>query len=81
MQAWGHFQITEDKQKADLILRFMGNYNGAAHWSTYVQFINPVNGEILKTTKTHHDVWGWDFNSKRGAVKKLINREIKSFCY
>jgi hypothetical protein len=81
IKSWGYFQITEDEQEADLVLRFMGNYNGAAHWSTYVQFINPIDGEILKSTKAHHDVWGWDVNSKRGAVKKLIDREIKSVYY
>ena len=81
IQEWGYFQITKNAQEADLILRFMGDYNGAAHWSTYVQFINPKDKEILKSTKRHHDVWGWDFNSKRGAINKLIKREIKSFCY
>ena len=81
IQSWGFWGITKDEQEADLILRFIGNYNGAASWSTYVQFINPNDGEILKTSKRHHDVWGLDFNSKRGAVKKLIEREIKSICY
>ena len=52
---WGYFQITEDEQESDLILRFMSRYNGAAHWSTYVQFINPKDGEILKSTKSHHN--------------------------
>ena len=81
IQNWGFFRMTINKEEADLILRFIGQYNGAAHWSTYLQFINPDNEEIIKTTQRHHDVWGWDFNSKRGAVKKLINRELKPFCY
>jgi len=59
----------------------MSRYNAAAHWSTYVQFINPKDGEILKSTKSHHNVWGWDINNKRDAIRKLIDKEIKSICY
>ena len=81
MQAWGYWQITEDINKADLVLRFMGRYNAAASWATKVQYINPTDRKVLKTTMEHHDVWGLDFNSKRGAIKKLINREIKSNFY
>jgi len=81
IQSWGYWQITEDKKEADLVLRFMGRRNVAAHWATYVQFINPINGKVLKSTKEHHDVWGWNFNSKRGAINKLIDREIKPFYY
>jgi hypothetical protein len=78
---WGYFRVTKDKGKADLILRFMGRVNAAAHWAVYIQFIDPVTNQMIGRTKEHHSFWGRDINSKRGAVKKVIDQEIKPLCF
>ena len=79
LRSWGYWQITEDEESADFILRFIGHY-GFNGWTTYAQFINPIDKKILKTTKTHHDGWS-DFNTKRAATKEVIHKEIKSIFY
>tara|TARA_B110000240_G_scaffold48994_1_gene55715 strand:- start:335 stop:934 length:600 start_codon:yes stop_codon:yes gene_type:complete len=82
LKSWGYWQITEEEESADFILRFIGHH-GFNGWTTYAQFINPTDKAILKITKTHHDAWGAYhlINTKIGATKEVIEKEIKSIYY
>jgi len=78
LKSWGYWQIAENEQEADFILRFIGQYRFRV-WITYAQFINPIDKEILKTTKTHHSLVV--LYRKKAATKEVIEREIKSIYY
>ena len=81
LEAWGYWQITKNKEKADFILRFSGRTGAFFHWFGSAQFINPENNNIFKTTREVNAIWGWDFNSKRDAINKIVNKEIKPLFY
>lgn len=76
IEKWGYWSIASDKNGADFILYFKitwrrGNAFGNAN------FINPENGEIIKSTRVLNTVYDLDFNAKRGLVNMILEKEIK----
>lgn len=74
---WGYWIITKNIEEADFILKFNIRFTVIGEAFGSVQFINPKNDRILKTTKEVNTVMSWDFNTKRGVINKIVKKEIK----
>jgi len=74
---WGYWVIIKNKEEADFILKFNIRFAGLGDAFGSAQFIYPENNKILKTTKEVNTIMGWDFNTKRGVINKIIKKEIK----
>ncbi|BAX82445.1 hypothetical protein [Labilibaculum antarcticum] len=77
LASWGYWIITDDKEEADFILNFTYRFVGVGDVFGYVEFLNPENGNIMKTTKEVNSMMSMDFNSKRAVIKKLVKKRIK----
>ena len=74
---WGYWTITENKEEADFILNFSYQFTGLGDVFGYAEFLNPENGNVMKTTKEVNSMMSMDFNSKRAVINKLVKKEIK----
>ncbi len=75
--AWGYWIITDKKEEADFILNFSYQFTGLGDVFGYAEFVNPENGNVLKTTKEVNSMMSMDFNAKRAVINKLVKKEIK----
>jgi hypothetical protein len=78
INAWGYWIVTEEKEKADFILKFNIVFAGLGDHFGKASFIAPQTGKILKTTKEVNTIMSWDMNTKRGVIDKIVNKEIKA---
>ena len=74
---WGYWIITKYKEEADFILKFNIRFAGLGDAFGSAQFIHPLNNRILNTTKEVNTIMGWDLNTKRGVINKIVKKEIK----
>jgi hypothetical protein len=77
IEKWGYWRVTKNKVEADFILKFNVRFAGLGDAWGSAQFIAPENNKILKTTKEVNTMTGWDFNTKRGVINKIVRKEIK----
>jgi len=77
IEKWGYWRVTKNKEEADFILKFNVRFAGLGDAWGYAQFIAPDNNTVLKTTKEVNTMTGWDLNTKRGVINKIVRKEIK----
>ena len=73
---WGYWIITKKKEEADFILKFNIRFSGIGDAFGNAQFINPKNDMVLETTEEVNTIMGWDFNTKRGVINKIVKKRI-----
>lgn len=75
---WGYWIITKNKEEADFILKFHIRFGGLGNAFGNAQFINPETNKTFKTTKeVKNTIMRGDFNTKRGLINKIVEKEIK----
>lgn len=77
LQTWGYWTVTRNRREADFILHFNIRFAGLGDAFGNAQFINPKNGQILKTTNEVNTIASWDVNTKRGVINRIVYKEIQ----
>lgn len=71
------WQIVDDKSLAQLIVRFAFTEIGMGDKKGRAQFIDPKNNIVISETRTASTAFSWDFNTKRGVIDRIVNKQIR----
>ncbi len=80
IESWGYWSVTENKHQADFILKFHHRFEGAGVCIANATFMNPRNKKVIYATKEVTSVkkaQGFDFNTKRSAMRQVIEQIFK----
>jgi len=80
LESWGYWKIVPDQKKADFILKFYLRYEGAGVCIVNATFVNPKTEDVLYSTRevtSVKEAKGFDFNTKRSAMRQLVEQVFK----
>jgi hypothetical protein len=80
IESWGYWNVTQDPKKADFILKFHLRFEGAGVCIVNATFINPRSENVIYSTPEATSVKkakGFDFNTKRSALRQIVEQEFK----
>jgi hypothetical protein len=78
LKSWGYWKITEDINDADFILKIFIRFVVGEGFG-YGQFVEPRTNLVLWMTQEFNSMAGFDLNSKRAVVRKIIVKGIKRY--
>ena len=80
IEPWGYWKIVSDKKQADFILKFYLRYEGVGVCIVNAAFIDPKTDDVLYSTQEVTSVKGpkgFDFNTKRSAMRQIVDQVFK----
>jgi hypothetical protein len=78
--SWGYWNIADNKNDADFILKFYLRFEGAGVCIVNATFVDPKSKSVLYSTKEVTSVKkakGFDFNTKRSAMRQIVEQVFK----
>ncbi|MBL7718561.1 MAG: hypothetical protein JNL72_06985 [Flavipsychrobacter sp.] len=76
VKAWGYWQVVDNRNEADFVLKFNCESALVGDKTGYAEFIDPKTNEIFETTEPCNTVFTLS-GSKYSLAKKLIRKRIK----
>jgi hypothetical protein len=80
IESWGYWKVVDQKDKADFMLKIYLRFEGAGVCITNATFINPKTSNVVYSTEEVTSVKqakGFDFNTKRSAMRQLVEQIFK----
>ncbi|MCD4833580.1 MAG: hypothetical protein K8R31_07275 [Bacteroidales bacterium] len=80
IEPWGYWEIASDDKQADFILKFYLRYEGAGVCIVNAAFVDPKTNDVLYSTREVTSVKGpkgFDFNTKRSAMRQIVEQIFK----
>jgi len=77
LQSATDWQIVGDKSLAQVIIRFSFTEIGMGDKKGKAQLLDPKTGIVIHETKAVSTTFSWDFNTKRGVIDRIVNKEIR----
>jgi len=80
MESWGYWKTTENKKEADFILKVFLRFEGAGVCIANATFVKPKTDDVVYSTQEVTSVKkasGFDFNTKRSAMRQLVEVVFK----
>ncbi len=78
--SWGYWNTVDNKSDADFILKFYLRFEGAGVCIVNATFVDPKTNNVLHSTKEVTSVKkakGFDFNTKRSAMRQIVEQVFK----
>ncbi|PLX15580.1 MAG: hypothetical protein C0597_08760 [Marinilabiliales bacterium] len=80
LESWGYWKIAKSEKEADFILKFYLRFEGAGVCIANATFVAPKTQDVLYSTQEVTSVKqakGFDFNTKRSAMRQLVEVVFK----
>ncbi|MGE0087864.1 MAG: hypothetical protein AB7S50_00130 [Bacteroidales bacterium] len=80
IEPWGYWQIVDDQKDADFVLKFYLRFEGAGVCIANAAFVDPKTNNILYSTQevtSIKEAKGFDFNTKRSAIRQVVEQVFK----
>ena len=80
IESWGYWKVVNDKRKADFVLKVFLRFEGAGVCITNATFIDPKTDNVIYSTPETTSVKqakGFDFNTKRSAMRQLVEQILE----
>ncbi|MCB2194601.1 MAG: hypothetical protein KQH79_02010 [Bacteroidetes bacterium] len=80
IESWGYWKVVDNKSEADFMLKIYLRFEGAGVCITNATFINPKTDNVVYSTEEVTSVKqakGFDFNTKRSAMRQLVEQIFK----
>lgn len=80
LESWGYWKIVQNPKQADFILKFHLRFEGAGVCIANATFVNPKTEDVFYSTPevtSVKEVKGFDFNTKRSAMRQLVEKIFK----
>ncbi len=80
IESWGYWKVVDNKNEADFMLKVYLRFEGAGVCITNATFINPKTTNVVYSTEEVTSVKqakGFDFNTKRSAMRQLVDQIFK----
>jgi hypothetical protein len=80
IESWGYWNVADNEKSADFILKFYLRFEGAGVCIVNATFIDPKSKNVLYSTKEVTSVkkaQGFDFNTKRSAMRQIVEQVFK----
>lgn len=80
IESWGYWKVVDNKNEADFMLKIYLRFEGAGVCITNATFINPKTDNVVYSTEEVTSVKkakGFDFNTKRSAMRQLVEQIFK----
>lgn len=80
IESWGYWNVTENVKEADFILKFYLRFEGAGVCIVNATFVDPKTNNVLYSTREVTSVKkakGFDFNTKRSAMRQIVEQVFK----
>ena len=80
IESWWYWNVGENKHQADFILKIYLRFEGAGVCITNATFVDPKTNNVIYSTKevtSIKEAKGFDFNTKRSAMRQLVEKVFK----
>jgi len=80
IESWGYWKVVSDQKKADFILKFYLRFEGAGVCIVNATFVDPKTDDVLYSTRevtSVKEAKGFDFNTKRSAMRQIVEQVFK----
>jgi hypothetical protein len=80
IESWGYWKVVDNKNEADFMLKIYLRFEGAGVCITNATFVDPKTDNVVYSTEEVTSVKqakGFDFNTKRSAMRQLVEQIFK----
>lgn len=80
IESWGYWKVVDSKKEADFKMKVFLRFEGAGVCITNATLIDPKTENVLYSTREVTSVKkakGFDFNTKRSAMRQLVEQVFK----
>jgi hypothetical protein len=80
LESWGYWKVVPDKKQADFVLKFYLRFEGAGVCVVNATFVHPKTDDVFYSTRevtSVKEAKGFDFNTKRSAMRQIVEQVFK----
>ncbi|HAF27579.1 MAG TPA: hypothetical protein DCG75_00890 [Bacteroidales bacterium] len=80
LESWGYWNVVDNSKQADFILKFYLRFEGAGVCIVNATFVNPKTNNVIYSTRevtSVKEAKGFDFNTKRSAMRQIVEQVFK----
>lgn len=80
LESWGYWNVVDNTKQADFILKFYLRFEGAGVCIVNATFVDPKSNNVIYSTRevtSVKEAKGFDFNTKRSAMRQIVEQVFK----